>query len=121
MFVDDKHAGNVVTRQSNNGIIVFIQTAPIIWFSKKNITVKAGKFGRDLLAFRICKDLIFALRYKLRVFGVRLDAPAYVFYDNLGVMKNMSIPESVLHKKHNANNYHSVCEKVAADILKIGK
>ena len=36
-------------------------------------------------------------------------------------MKNMIILESVLHKKHNAINYHSVCEAVAADILRIGK
>ena len=55
------------------------------------------------------------------MFGVRLEVSAYVFCDNSGVVNNMSIPESVLHKKHNAINYHSVCEEVAADILKIGK
>ena len=33
----------------------------------------------------------------------------------------MSIPESVLHKKHNAINYHVVQEAVAANILRDGK
>ena len=61
------------------------------------------------------------LRYKLRVFGVRLEGPAYVFCDNSGVVNNMSIPESVLHKKHNTINYNSVCGADAADILQIGK
>jgi hypothetical protein len=31
-----------------------------------------------------------------------MDAPAYVFCDNQGVVKNASIPESVLSKKRNA-------------------
>ena len=55
------------------------------------------------------------------MFGVRLKGPAYVFYDDCGVVKNMSIPESVLHKKHNTNNYHSVHEGAAGDILQVGK
>ena len=33
----------------------------------------------------------------------------------------MSVPELVLHKRHNAINYHTVREAVAADILKVGK
>ena len=55
--------------------------------------------------------------YKLRMFGARLEGPAYVFCANFGVVNNMSIMESVLNKKQNAINYHSVCETVAADIL----
>jgi hypothetical protein len=33
-FVDANHAGNVVTRRSHSGIFIFVQNAPIIWFSK---------------------------------------------------------------------------------------
>ena len=55
------------------------------------------------------------------MFGVQIKGPAYVFCDNKGVVKNMSVPESVLHKRHNAINYHAVREAVAADILKVGK
>lgn len=33
----------------------------------------------------------------------------------------VSIPELVLHKKHNAINYHAVQESVAADILCVRK
>ena len=49
-----------------------------------------------------------ALRYKLRMFGIPIDGPADVFCDNQGVVKNTSLPESVLSKKHNAINYHAV-------------
>jgi hypothetical protein len=36
-------------------------------------------------------------------------------------VKNASIPESVLSKKHNAINYHAVREAVAAGIMKVTK
>ena len=55
------------------------------------------------------------------MFGVRLWYPECVFYNNHGVVNNMIILESVLHMKHNANNYNPVCEAVAADILQIRK
>ena len=38
-----------------------------------------------------------------------------------GVVKNVSVPESVLHKRHNAINYHVVREAVAAKIMVVGK
>jgi hypothetical protein len=60
-------------------------------------------------------------RYKLRMFGVPIDGPANVFCDNRGVVRNTSIPESTLMKKHNAINYHSVREAAAAGILRVGK
>ena len=43
----------------------------------------------------------------------------HVFCDNHGVVDNMSIPESLIHKKNYKNNYNPVCEAVASDILRI--
>ena len=83
--------------------------------------VNADTFGSKLAALRICKDLVVVLSYKLRMFGIRLEGPAYFFCDNRGFVKNMSIPESVPHKKHNTMIYHSVHEAVPANILQIGK
>ena len=62
-----------------------------------------------------------ALRYKLRMFSIPIDGPADVFCDNQGVVKNTSLPESVLSKKHNAINYHAVPEAVAAGIMRVAK
>jgi hypothetical protein len=55
------------------------------------------------------------------MFGVEVDGPVNVFCDNRGVVKNVSIPESTLMKKHNEVNYHAVREVVAAGILRVGK
>jgi hypothetical protein len=65
--------------------------------------------------------MVIAMRYKLRMFGVPLDGPAQVYCDNQGVVKNTRIPESVLSKKHNAINYHAVCEAAAAGVLQVHK
>jgi hypothetical protein len=60
-FVDANHAGNVVTRRSHTGIFLFVQNAPIIWFSKRHNTVEAATFGSEFVTLRICKELIIAL------------------------------------------------------------
>jgi hypothetical protein len=74
-----------------------------------------------MVALRICKELIVAIHYKLRIFGVEVDGLANVFCDNRGVVKNISILESTLMKKHNAINSHAVRDAVAAGILRVGK
>ena len=94
-----------------------VTKAPIIWFSKRQIMAEAEMFGSEFVALRVCKELIVALRYKLRMFGVTLDGPADVFCDNRGVVMNTSKPESTLQKKHNAINYHAVREAAASGIL----
>jgi hypothetical protein len=120
-FVDANHAGNVVTRRSHTGILLFIQNSPILWLSRRQNTLETSTFGSEFVALRTARDLIMSMRYKLRMFGVPLDGPAMVFCDNQGVVKNSSIPESVSTKKHNAINYHAVREAAAAGILEVIK
>lgn len=120
-FVDANHAGNVITRRSHTGILIFVQNAPILWFSKKQNTVESSSFGSEFVALRIAKEMLVALRYKLRMFGVPIRGPASILCDNQGVVKNASIPESALSKRHNAINYHTVREAVAAGIIRVGK
>ena len=70
---------------------------------------------------RIAKELIVALRYKLKMFGVPIEGPANVYCDNEGVVKNTSLPDSTLSKKHNSINYHACREAVAAGIMRVAK
>jgi hypothetical protein len=63
----------VVTQCSHTGIIIFVQNAPIIWFSKWQNMVESVMFGSELVAQRICKEMIVALWYKLWMFGVDID------------------------------------------------
>ena len=107
-FVDANHAGNKITHHLHKGILIFVQNAPIIWFSMRQNMVVSSTFGSELVVCRICKELIVALQYKLQMFGIPIDGPVNVFCDNQGVVKNLSVPESMLMKKHNAINYSVV-------------
>ena len=53
------------------------------------------------------------LRYKLRMMGVPLSGPTYVYGDNMSVIHNTQRPESTLKKKSNSIAYHACRESVA--------
>ena len=100
--MDANHAGNVLTRGSHTGIIIFDNNSPIIWHSERQNTVESSSFGSEFIALWIATEMIEGLRYKLRIFRVAIDGPADVFCDNQSVVTNVSIPSSVLNKKHNS-------------------
>jgi hypothetical protein len=120
-FVDADHAGNRVTRRSQSGILLFVNRAPILWYSKRQNTVETSTFGSEFVAMRIAVELIEALRYKLRMFGVPIEGATNVFCDNEAVTKNAIYPESTLKKKHNAIAYHRTREAVAAGTIRVTK
>ena len=66
-------------------------------------------------------ELIEALRYKLRMFGVEIDGPTDIFCDNEAAVKNCSNPESTLKKKHHSIAYHRNREAVASETVRITK
>ena len=74
-------------------------------------------FGSEFMSMRIRIDLSVALCYKLRMFSVPSDGPSNVLYDTQGFDINMSLPQSILGKKHNALNYHFVKEGAESGIL----
>ena len=49
-FVNANHAGNVITRRLHTGILIYVQNAPIIWFSKRHNTVESSSFGSEIIA-----------------------------------------------------------------------
>jgi hypothetical protein len=65
--------------------------------------------------------MIISQKFKLRMFGISLDGPAQVFCKNQGIVKNVSIPESLLSKKHNTTIYHAACEAATTVIPHVVK
>jgi len=120
MFVDASHAANVVTRQSRTGVLIWVNRAPIVWYSKKQNSIETSSFGSEFMALKTGVELLEALRYKLRMLGVPIDGYTHVLVDNMSVVCNTSVPESTLKKKSNSIAYHYVRSKAAADILRIG-
>ena len=58
------------------------------------------------MALRIYTEMVEALRYKLRTFGVNPEGPAEVYCDNKSGVTKSSVPESVLNKGKNFIWYH---------------
>ncbi len=120
VYVDANHAGNLANRRSHSGIIIYVNNAPITWYSKRQNTVESSSFGSEFVALRIATEMIEALRYKLRSFGIPIDGPAEVFCDNKSVVTNSSVPASVLNKRHTAICYHRVREAQASQAIRTG-
>ena len=64
-YVDANHAGNKANGMSHSGIIVYVNNAPMIWYSKRQNTIEASSFGLEFFALRISIEIIEALGYKL--------------------------------------------------------
>ncbi len=65
VFVDANHARNRVNCRLHTGILIFLNKAPIVWYSKAQTTVESSTFGSEFVSMRIATDLVEGLRYKL--------------------------------------------------------
>ena len=119
-FVDAAHASDKRTRRSHTGFIIFVNRAPIIFYSKRQSTIESSTFSSEFIALKVCTESIIALRFKLRMFGVPIEGPALVLNDNQSAVNNSSKLESTLNKKHSSIAYHLVRENVAAGVVKVG-
>ena len=57
-----------------------------------------------------CCEYLRGLRYKLRMMGIPVDFPAYIFADNQSILANATFPHSKLKKKSSSIAFHFVRE-----------
>jgi hypothetical protein len=88
VFVDADHAGCRETRRSQSGILIMLNRAPIMWFSKRQNTVETSTFGSEFIALKIATEMTEGLRYKLRMMGIPIEGSTNVFCDNNSVVQN---------------------------------
>ena len=98
-FVDVDHVGNKVTRRSHTVFIIFINMAPIYWYSKRQNSVETSTFSSEMVALRIVSEKIVGSRYKLRMFEIPVDGYANAFCDNEAVNKSTLIADSILKRR----------------------
>ncbi len=115
VFVDADHAGDLITCSSRTGFIVFLNGAPIYWSSKKQNSCETSTFGSEFVAMKQATEYVRGLHYELRMMGIKVDEPAFVFGDNKSVLCNTAALESTLKKNSNAIAYHFVRKGVAQD------
>jgi hypothetical protein len=91
----------------------FMNTDLIQWFSKQQATIKMSVFRAEFAVMKIGMELLRGLRYKLRMMGMEISGPSYIYGNNMLVIHNMQQPESMLKKKSNSICHHAVWESVA--------
>ena len=67
-FVYAYLAGNLISRRSQIGVLIFCNRDPVIWHSKRQNLVESSTFGSEIMALKNAIELTEALRYKLRMF-----------------------------------------------------
>jgi len=92
LYVDSDHAGEQRTRRSRTGYFIFLNTAPITWFSKRQPTIESSVFGAEFVAMKNGMEAARGLRYKLRMMGVPVTGPTYIYGDNMSVIHNTQRP-----------------------------
>ena len=80
---------------------------------KKQNTYETSTFGSELVAMKTATEYISGLRYKLRMMGIPISSPTYIYGDNMSVIHNTTASESTLNKKYNSIAYHFIREGVA--------
>ena len=113
--VDADHAGDLLTRRSRSGYIIYMNNSPIYWLSKRQNSIETSSYGSEYTAMKQCCETLRGIRYKLQMMGIPMKPTAYVFGDNQSVLVNSSIPHSTLKKKSCSIAYHYVREGVAND------
>jgi hypothetical protein len=86
-FMDADRAGCHLTHRSHSGILIFVNRAPILWFSKRQATVESSTFGSEMVALRQAVDMIEGLCYKLCMMGVLIEDATKVYCDNESVVE----------------------------------
>jgi hypothetical protein len=120
-YVDADHASCLATRRSHTGVLIFVNEAPIIWYSKRQNTVESSTFGSEFIALKQVIDLMECLLYILHMMGIPFDDATTIYCYNETVVKNTTAPESTLKKKHNAICYHRAHEALAAGHIRVCK
>jgi hypothetical protein len=50
LFCYSDHAGDQFTGRSRNGFVIYLNIAPLVWFSKRKPTVESSVFGSEFVA-----------------------------------------------------------------------
>ena len=112
-YVDASFAGCKVTRRSRTGFIVYLNSSPIYYLSKKQGSCETSTFGSEFVAMKQCCEYLRGLRHKLRMMGIPVENSSFIYGDNQSVLWNTTVPDSTLKKKSCAVAYHYVREGVS--------
>jgi hypothetical protein len=118
VYGDTDHVHALITRRSITGILVMMKNTPIRWVFTCQKTIETFTYGSELVAARIVTELVVKVHFMLRSLDVALEVPTLMLGDIISLVRNTSVPSSVLMKKHNAITYRPVGEAIATKVMR---
>ena len=82
VFVDADFAGDDISRRSRIGFLVMLNGAPVYWHTKKQGSCETSSFGSEFVAMKQLCEYLKGLRYKLRMMGIPVSNPCFIYGDN---------------------------------------
>jgi len=77
---------NDAMHQLTTGIIVYLNSGAVKWYSKQQNTVELSTFGSEFVSLKIAMEMNCAMCYKLHMMGVPIAGPTNMFGDNKSVV-----------------------------------
>ena len=117
-YTDANLLHDMVTGRSAMGILHFLNRTPIDAFSKCQNQVESTRYRSEFMAAHQSVEQIIDLRYLLRMLGVPIDGPSWLFGHNKSIVTSSTIPHSSLNKHWNALSYRKVREAMASGFVR---
>ncbi|KAL7461578.1 hypothetical protein ACHAXS_001999 [Conticribra weissflogii] len=86
MFVDSDHAGDQCTRRSQSGFLIYLNTALISWYSKRQSTIEMCTFGAEFVAMKTRHRG--PTWYVLCMMGIPIDGATHIYGDSMSVIND---------------------------------
>ena len=116
-FEDANLYHDYTTGRAAMGMLHMMNGTVVDWFSKRQATVETATYGSEFVAARAGAEQSMDWRYTLRMLGVSIDGPTWMFGDNKSVRDQANLPHATLSKRHNALAFHRVREAIAAGVI----
>ena len=117
-FVDSDHAHDLIIRRSITGIFLLVGRTPVFILSKRQGAIETSTYGAKFCVMRTAVEEVLAVRHMMRCLGVKASKASLICGDNLGVIQNCTLLDSLLKKKHVAIAYHKSREAAAAGMIR---
>jgi hypothetical protein len=118
-YVDASYAGDVETRKSTTGYLIYIGGSPVIWSSKLQSTVSLSSTESETIAASsLAQEVCWASNF-LKELGLKNDEPVVVWTDSQSMMAIATNPVHHSRVKHLEVKYFFIRQCVQAKTISL--
>lgn len=121
LHVDADYGGDVNDAKSTSGVITFVGSTPVSWYSSKQKTVAQSSTDAEALALNFATKEVVWLREILRELGNEISRPTMVHTDSASAIAILENPCLHSRTKHLRHKIAFIMEKIEEEDIRIVK